>query len=146
MDFGAWGPRFKRVKGDESGNWFNLPNLWTGGFDSNDRLLDDQAKTATGIANLFTQYCRRYAIAYLNLLVSTQLLAKSLFAKKELVLSSKWVAARVVLPLAALKPIRMIAALSERRKIGWLKENRAIKLSGVTAALLTALAFILRLC
>lgn len=34
MDFGAFGPRFKRT-GRPDGDWFVMPSLWTTGFDSN---------------------------------------------------------------------------------------------------------------
>jgi len=147
MNFGAWGPRFKQVDGDEDGNWFNLPSLWTGGFVANKVQKsgsdENSLKTKMGIvANLFVSYLRRYGLAYLMLLLSTQLLARSLSVKE--VVSYKWVAARIVMSFAALKPVNMLAAFAGRRKIGWLNKNGTTKLASAIAGVLTILSIVLR--
>ena len=39
MNYGSWGPRFAKSE-RPSGDWMVLPSLWTGGFDSNQKLND----------------------------------------------------------------------------------------------------------
>mmetsp|Transcript_32705 Transcript_32705/g.79176 ORF Transcript_32705/g.79176 Transcript_32705/m.79176 type:complete len:199 (+) Transcript_32705:142-738(+) len=89
MNFGAWGSRFSQTDGDPDGNWFNLPSLWTGGFSANDKSSlqnsgsdKKSADTRRGIANSLAAYLRRYGLAYFMMLLSMQLLTRSLSAKK----------------------------------------------------------------
>ena len=148
LQFGMWGPRFKQIDGDPDSNWFNLPSLWTGGFAAN------SVQNATGrggkdanrnkrdiIARVFATYLKRYGIAYLMLLLSTQLLTKSLSVKKVMA-TKKWVlAARAIVPFVALKPMNMLAAtMAERKQIGWLNRNNA----GIVAVIVSAIAIAMR--
>ena len=143
LNFGAWGPRFKRVDGDPDSNWFNLPSLWTGGYTPN--ASDKPQKnyeTNVGIENKFAVYLRRYVVAYLLLLLSAQLLTKSLSAKQ--VFSSKWLAARVLVPFTLLKPLRALATIfSELLRVGWLKKNGTSKLAVAVAVFATLSTFAL---
>ena len=146
MNFGAWGPRFKQVDGDPDSNWFNLPSLWTGGYNANSNVNmntgsgNDGMERKRGVAI----YLRRYGLAYLMLVLSTQLLAKSVSTKK--VMAAKWVAARIVVSFAALKPINILASAvgSRWKQLGWLNRNGTTKLAGVFAMLITIVAFVLR--
>ena len=145
MKFGAWGPRFKRVGGDPDSNWFILPSLWTGGYTPNaiDKPFQENYETNVGIENKFAVYLRRYVVAYLLLLLSTQLLTKSLSAKQ--VFSSKWLAARVIVPFAFLKPLSALATVfAELLRVGWLKKDGTSKLAVAVAVLATLSTFALR--
>ena len=131
LQFGMWGPRFKQIDGDPDSNWFNLPSLWTGGFAANSVQnagrrggKDTNRNKRDIIARVFATYLKRYGIAYLMLLLSTQLLTKSLSVKKVMA-TKKWVlAARAIVPFVALKPMNMLAAtMAERKQIGWLNRN-----------------------
>jgi len=147
LNFGMWGPRFKQVNGDPDNNWFNVPSLWTRGFDGTKNAVQnagydkDDGGAAREIARSLALCLRRYGLAYLMLLLSTQVLTRSLAAKS--VLSSKWVAVRILLPLIALKPMSMLSAIPGRQ-ISWLNKNGTTKLAGVIAAVMSVLAFILR--
>jgi len=145
MNFGMWGPRFNQLEGDPDSNWFNLPSLWMGGFNANGQKLSNTSSDATakGIGNFpGIYYLRRYGLAYLMLLISSQLFITSLSVNK--VMSSKWIAVRMLLPFVALKPMSMFASFAERRRIGWLNKNGTTKLASVMAVLMTILAFVLR--
>ena len=150
MNFGMWGPRFKQTDGDpEFWNWFSSPTLWTGGFASNNgRNIGGASGNNNGngdrtIANLLVLYLRRYALAYLMMLLSTQMLVKSLLPKK--VWSAKWVAAvRILLPIVTLKPLNMVASFAERREIRWLRTNGTTKFATVLAVFISAVSFALR--
>ena len=144
MNYGAWGPRFKQVSGDpEFWNWFSSPTLWTGGFNSNSANNMTNGSEKNSIANLIRIYMRRYALAYMMILLSTQALAKSVLPVTK-VWSAKYVAARILLPIVTLKPINMLASLAERRSIPWLKTNGTNKLVAIVAMLITAVSFALR--
>ena len=145
MNFGAWGPRFKQVSGDpEFWNWFSSPTLWTGGFNSNSANNNNMTNGGekNSVANLIRIYLRRYALAYMMILLSTQALAKSVLPAK--VWSAKYVVARILLPIVTLKPLHMISALLERRSIPWLKTNGTNKLAAIIAMLITVVSFALR--
>ena len=145
MNYGAWGPRFKQVSGDpEFWNWFSSPTLWTGGFNANSANNDNMSNGGekNSIANLIRIYMRRYALAYMMILLSTQALVRSLLPTK--VWSTKYVVGRILLPIVTLKPISMFAALAERRSIPWLKTNGTNKLAAIVAMLITAVSFALR--
>lgn len=115
------------------------PSLWTGGFSANKKGVQGSDES---MANLFVNYLRRYGLAYMMLLLSTQLLARSLTAKT--IVSPKWMAARIVLSFAALKPLSLLAAFAGRGKIGWMNKNGTTKLASAIAAVLTILSFALR--
>lgn len=128
-----------------------MPSLWTSGFSAanangkaarNDGVKDGSLKTSAGaVASFIGAYLRRYGVAYLMMLLSFQLLAKSLQAKN--VLRSRWLAVRLLLPIATLKPMEFIASLTGR-KIGWLNENGAAKVASIVAVLLAAAINVLR--
>ena len=144
MNYGAWGPRFKQVSGDpEFWNWFSSPTLWTGGFNSNSANNNNMANGGekNSIANLIRIYMRRYALAYMMILLSTQALLKSVPATK--VWSTKYAVGRILLPIVTLKPIRMLALFAER-SIPWLETNGTNKLAAIVALLITAVSFALR--
>lgn len=147
MDYGAWGPRFKRVDGDPDSNWFNLPSLWTGGYNSNpsDKIATrGGSEYNVGVVAAFSVYLRRYGVAYLVLLLSAQLLTRTLSAKR--VCSSMWLAsAGMLIPLTMLKPLSSIATiLVERLRVVWLEKDGASKLAVVVAALVTLLTLALK--
>lgn len=147
MKFGMWGPRFNQVDGDPDSNWFNLPTLWTGGFSSSRQKITSSDKqngeTGRGIGNSpVIRYMRHYGLAYLVLLLSSQLLGRPLSARQAF--SSRWIAVRVLLPLVALKPMNMFASLAEQRKMRWANNNGTTKLASAVAAFMTLLAFMRR--
>jgi len=145
MNYGAWGPRFKQVSGDpEFWNWFSSPTLWTGGFNANsanNNMANGGEKNS--IANLIRINIRRYALAYMMILLSTQALAKSVLPATK-VWSAKYVVARIFLPIVTFQPINMLSSLAERRSIPWLKTNGTNKLAAIVAMLITAVSFALR--
>ena len=125
--------------------------MWTGGFASNNgknniggnSASDNNGSGGRTIANLLVLYLRRYALAYLMMLLSTQMLVKSLLPKK--VWSAKWVAAvRILLPIVTLKPLNMVASFAERREIRWLRTNGTTKVATVLAVFISAVSFALR--
>lgn len=146
MNYGAWGPRFKLVNGDpEFWNWFSSPTLWTGGFNGNNNNVSDNNKKI-GMQKLLVIYLRRYALAYMMMLLSVQVLtnSKALPIKKVWSANSRWVytAMKLILPVATLKPISMLSALAERRQLRWM--NNTTKLAAIIAALMTAVSLFLR--
>ena len=156
MNFGMWGPRFKQTDGDpEFWNWFSSPTLWTGGFASNyngknnigsgSSASDNNGFGGRTIANLLVLYLRRYALAYLMMVLSTQMLVKSVLPISKKVWSAKWVAAvRILLPIVTLKPLNIVASLAERREIRWLRTNGTTKLATVLAVFISVVSFALR--
>lgn len=153
MEYGRWGPRFAAAgDGDPDGNWFNLPSLWTGGFDAgqgrgtaNVPTGEKGAGTETGAGGVvpaLTGRLRRYGPAYAMLLVAAEVLSRSLSARRAR--SASWFAARALLSLAALKPVRMFASFAERRKLKWLRKHGATRLAALMAVLMTSLALALR--
>ncbi|KAL9185968.1 hypothetical protein ACHAXT_005206 [Thalassiosira profunda] len=146
MNFGMWGPRFKQIDGDPDSNWFNLPSLWTSGFSAENkaRRPGEKSVDTAGFASLAILYLRRYGLAYLMLLLSTQMMVRSLLAGEK-ALSVKWLAFRTILPLLALKPTRIIAAtLGQKRRLGWLSRGGTAKLAGLVAVLTSGIAYVLR--
>ena len=156
MNFGMWGPRFKQTDGDpEFWNWFSSPTLWTGGFASNyngknnigsgSSASDNNGFGGRTIANLLVLYLRRYALAYLMMVLSTQMLVKSVLPISKKVWSAKLVASvRILLPIVTLKPLTMVASLAERREIRWLQTNGTTKLATVLAVFISVVSFALR--
>jgi len=147
MNYGAWGPRFKQVSGDpEFWNWFSSPTLWTGGFNSNSANYNNMTNGGenNSIAQLIRIYMRRYALAYMMILLSTQVLAKSVLNPATKVWSTKYVLARILLPIVTFKPINMLSSLAERRSIPWLKTNGTNKWAAIVALIITAVSFALR--
>jgi hypothetical protein len=142
MNFGAWGPRFKRVDGDPDSNWFNLPSLWTGGYSANTNDKPGRKNSENcnvGIENAFAVYLRRYGFAYLLLLLSAELWTRSLSSKQ--VLSSKWLAARVLVPFAILKPLSALAAIfADLLRMRSLKKDGIMNLMSVAVAVLATLS------
>ncbi|KAL3805839.1 hypothetical protein HJC23_007800 [Cyclotella cryptica] len=144
VDFGAWGPRWKKVDGDPQGNWFSMPGLWTGGYSK--RALGGERSFLAGrsgdgdgvdlgrckkalVACLLA--LRRYGLAYFMLFVSSTYLT----LHKQL--TTKWIAARMLLPLLAIRSLHVVAKRIPERMV-WLRENAVTKL----AALVTLLAVV----
>jgi hypothetical protein len=128
MNFGACGPRFKRVDSGPDSNWFNLPSLWMGGYapNANNKPFQKNSENNVGIESKFAVYLRRYVFAYLLLLLSAQLLTKLLSTKQ--VLSSKLLAARVLVSFALLKPLSALATIfAELLRVGWLKNLYGVR-------------------
>lgn len=144
MNFAAWGPRFKRMTADSDNNWFNLPSLWTNGYtahnhtitpNNNNSLQQKNIMVAIGIT-LF-RYLRRYGIAYLFILLSTQLLLLSRIpSAKQIVLpislsSSKKlsIVVRLLLPFVILKPMIVLFTMlvTKLPRIGLLNKDGATK-------------------
>jgi hypothetical protein len=162
MNFGAWGPRFQLVDGDPDSNWFNLPSLWTGGYNANTLKNGKQQqqlqtnssgfkvlrKRMGGVVHVLAVYLRRYALAYVMLMLSTYLLLNksSLLRSKNNVMSMAlqnnyrplWM---LVVPLATLKLSNlMVCLLSEKKVFG----DEMLKKYG-TARLAAAVAFMMGL-
>lgn len=160
MNFGMWGPRFARTDGDPDGNWFNLPSLWTGGFDANNNNGGEEKEKASSSSRVVDGgrrrhgailATRRYGPAYSMLLLSARLLATSLLSASKkggslLFPKSAVASTTLLLPLVALKPLGMLAefAVGQRSQMGWLDKNGMTKLAGAMAMLLTLVAFVLR--
>ena len=145
-DFGRWGPRFQAQGAPEVG-WFNLPSLWTRGFDANDDgPTAEEAAGGRRRRGVVADRLRRHGPPYLLLLAASHLLFRSLAARR--VASWRWTALRVVLPavlpLAALKPLNVLAGAKEGRRTAWLRRHGAAKLASLLAALLSAAALALR--
>ena len=142
-------PRFNQVDADHDSNWFKLPSLWTNGFNANGQKLRNTSsdaeniETVEGIGNLpVIYYLRRYGLAYLMLLISSQLLTRSLSVKN--VMSSECIAVRMLWPFVVLKPMSVFSSFAEQRRMCWLNKIDTTKLAGVMAVLMTILAFVLR--
>lgn len=148
MNYGMWGPRFAKINGDPDSNWFNLPSLWTGGYDAARQKY--WSNSDTNIENAedgkklrVACYLRRYALSYFMLLLSSQLLPIRSFAAKK-ALSAKWIAARVVLPLVALKPLSLVASFGEKRNLALLEKHGVVKLASIMSAAMLMLGLLLR--
>lgn len=131
MNFGAWGPRFQLVDGDPDSNWFNIPSLWTAGYNANNVRNCKQMqkekpvdwplrKRIVGMAHVLDTYLPRYALAYMILLLSTHfLLNKSTLLSTKYIMSSMkvpkyWLTVMIVsrallIPLAILKLLNLIS-------------------------------------
>ncbi len=145
MNFGAWGHRFKQVDGNPDSNWFNLPSLWTGGYTPNadKNPFHENSESNVGIENKFVVYLQQYVFAHLLLLLSAQLLTKSLSAKQ--FLSSKWLTALVLVSFAILKLLSALATiLAELLRVDWLKKDGTLKLAVAVAVLATLSTLALR--
>ena len=135
-NFGAWGPRFKLVDGDPDSNWFNLPSLWTGGYNANNvnngkqkqqhqpdssSGLNVLRKRMGGVVHVLAVYLRRYALTYVMLLLSTHLLLNklSLLPAKNVMsmtIPKFYWPRTLALPLAVLKlPNFMVRILTEKK-------------------------------
>jgi hypothetical protein len=149
VDFGAWGPRWKKVDGDPQGNWFSMPGLWTGGYSkktlggersvlvgsSGDGGVDVKKWKRVLVGCLLA--LRRYGMAYLMLFVSSSYLA----LRKQW--STKWIAARMLLPLLAIRSLHVIAKRIPER-IVWLKDNGVTKLAAILGVLTAVATFSFR--
>ncbi|EED90921.1 predicted protein [Thalassiosira pseudonana CCMP1335] len=163
-DFGAWGPRFNRIDGDPEGSWFSIPSLWTGGFnagvverravlgvqkvvdgDNGVGEMNGMEGVKTRVAYYIKRYLRRYGLAYLALVLSSHVVARSLSSAAKKGLTAKGIAVRIVPPLLALKPIQMMTiALSDRFQFRWLKEIGTTKMAMMLGMMMTVLSFALR--
>jgi len=149
VDFGAWGPRWKKVDGDPQGNWFSMPGLWTGGYSK---------KALGGVRSVFVGSTvdggggveewkrvsfgcllalRRYGMAYLMLFVSSSYLT---LCKQW---SAKWIAARMLVTLLAIRSLHVIAKRIPERMV-WLKENGVTKLAAILGVFTAVVAFSFR--
>ncbi|KAK1736483.1 hypothetical protein QTG54_013083 [Skeletonema marinoi] len=151
MQYGAWGPRFKQVDGDPDNNWFNLPSLWTTGFNSNPNALsssrsaDIGGETATVFARMLVNL-RRFLLPYMTLLLSVYLLEVSITAKNILqpmlrgkFIISKYMMIRVLAPMLALKPLEFFAS-----KLGWGDKNGTTKLTFAVGLVLSTISLVLQ--
>ncbi|KAL7471154.1 hypothetical protein ACHAXS_011456 [Conticribra weissflogii] len=160
-NFGAWGPRFKLVDGDPQGNWFSISSLWTTGFraDQNGggrknvdaevvgkKSLKTSGRVNVGsFAEIVLFMLRRYAVAYLVLLLSTNVLANTLISKKSKFVSGKWIAARLVLPLLIVRPIDTVASFAAKiENSSWFGRDGTTKLATVIGGMLAFVAIALR--
>lgn len=149
VDFGAWGPRWKKVDGDPQGNWFSMPGLWTGGYSK--KALGGERSVAVGssgdgevdaekwkrvLACCFL-ILRRYAMAYLMLFVSSSYLT----LRKQW--STEWITARMLLPLLAIRSLHVVTNRIPERMV-WLKENGVTKLAAILGVFTAVSAFSLR--
>ena len=143
MNLGAWGPQFKRMTPHPDNNWFNIPTLWTNGYtapnnaiatNDNDKSMQqkngDNLMAAIGIN--FIRYLRRYGIAYLFILLSTQLLLSSrIISAKQIVLplSSLSSSIRLLVPFVILKPLNVLCTMlvTKLGRIRWLNKDGATK-------------------
>ncbi len=143
----------KQVDGDPDNNWFNLPSLWTGGFNSNpNALLDSRSADAGGeTLTVFARMIinvRRFLLPYLTLLLSIYFLEASITAKNMMrpilrgkLIISKYMLIRVLaLPMLALKPLDLLASKVPR----WSDKNGTTKLAVAVGLVFSALALILQ--
>lgn len=144
MNLGAWGPQFKRMTTHPDNNWFNIPTLWTNGYTApnnaiatNDNSKSMQQKNGdnlmAAIGINFIRYLRRYGIAYLFILLSTQLLLSSrIISAKQIVLplsSASSSSIRLLVPLVILKPLNLLRTMlvTKLGRIRWLNKDGATK-------------------
>jgi len=149
VDFGAWGPRWKKVDGDPQGNWFSMPGLWTGGYSK--KALGGERSVFVGgsgddavVVEKWKRVLvgcllalRRYGMAYLMLFVSSSCLT----LRKQW--SAKWIAARMLLPLLAIRSLHVISKTIPERMV-WLKENGVTKLAAILGLFTAVVVFSLR--
>lgn len=151
-NYGAWGPRFNQIDGDPDSNWFNLPSLWTTGFNSNSNSLpgtnieDNNIRNGvTAIARMIVTL-RRLLLPYLTLLVSAELLEASLTARSILspILSrkllSKYMLIRILIPIIALKPLDLLAS----KVFGIEDKYRTTKLTVGVGLVMSVFSLVLR--
>ena len=145
MNYGAWGPRFKLIDGDPDSNWFNLPSLWTSGFNSNPKgstSADYLGDASTALAKLVLTL-RRVLIPYMTLLLSIHLLETSLSAKNilrgKLLITKYNMMVKILAPLLVMKPLDFLAT-----KLFRSDKDRATKLSIGIGLMLSAVSLVLR--
>lgn len=144
MNYGAWGPRFKLIDGDPDSNWFNLPSLWTSGFNSNPKgsTSSDLGDASTALVKMILTL-RRVLIPYVTLLVSIHLLETSLSAKNilrgKLLISKYNMMVKVLAPLLVMKPLDFLAT-----KLFRSDKDRTTKLSTGIGLVLSAVSLVLR--
>lgn len=152
MNYGAWGPRFAPASGDPDNNWFNLPSLWTVGFNSNPEagLLSSRSTDRGGemMTLLFLKMVvglRRYLLPYVTLLLSIHFFEASLRAESILqpMLCGKLthMMIRVFAPLLALKPLDSMST-----KLLGANKNGTTKLTCIIGLVLSAASLVLRRC
>ena len=141
MNYGAWGPRFKLIDGDPDSNWFNLPSLWTSGFNSNPKgstSADHLGDASTALAKLVLTL-RRVLIPYVTLLLSIHLLETSLSAKN--ILRGKLMISKFnIMVMVAMKPLDFLATKLFRSA----DKDRTTKLSIGIGLILSAVSLVLR--
>jgi hypothetical protein len=139
----------KEVDGDPDNNWFNVPSLWTTGFNSNPNALlssrsADIGETATLLSRMIV-IVRRFLLPYLTLLLSIHFLEASITAKNILQpilrgkLMSKYMMIKILAPMLALKPLDMLAS----KIIGWSDKNRTTKLAFAVGLMVSAISLVL---
>ncbi|KAL7498967.1 hypothetical protein ACHAWT_010016 [Skeletonema menzelii] len=153
MQYGAWGPRFKQVDGDPDNNWFNLPSLWTTGFNSNPNALLNSGSADTGGEPLtvfarMVVYLRRFMMPYLTLLMSIYFLEVSITTKNVLqpILRGKFIilkytVIRALTPILVLKQLDLLAS----KVLGWPEQSGTAKLSLAVGLVLSMISLLLRL-
>lgn len=145
MNYGAWGPRFKLINGDPDSNWFNLPSLWTSGFNSNPNVSTsaDLGDASTALAKMILTL-RRVLIPYVTLLLSIHLLETSLSAKNilrgKLMITKYKMIVKVLAPLLVMKPLDFLATKLFRPA----DKDRTTKLSIGIGLILSAISLVLR--
>ena len=146
MNYGAWGPRFKLIDGDPDSNWFNLPSLWTSGFNSNPKgstSADHLGDASTALVKMILTL-RRVLIPYMTLLLSIHLLETSLSAKNllrgKLMISKYNMMAKVLAPLLMIKPLDFLAT----KLFPSADKDRTTKLSIGIGLVLSAVSLVLR--
>jgi len=163
MNLGAWGPRFQLVDGDPDSNWFNLPSLWTGGYNANNNLNNGKQKQQSesgrnlmgqrvgGMIHVLATCLRRNALAYMMLLYTTQLLLNRSLPSAKIFMSTpkcSSVGKTLLVPLATLKLLNLISrTMIEKRLMGEveiMKMNGPTKLSAAVALLMGLVSIVLR--
>ena len=144
MNYGAWGPRFKLIDGDPDSNWFNLPSLWTSGFNSNPKgSTADLGNSSTALVKMILTL-RRVLIPYVTLLLSIHLLETSLSAKNllrgKLMITKYNMMVKVLAPLLVMKPLDFLATKLFRSA----DKDRTTKLSIGIGLVLSAVSLVLR--
>mmetsp|Transcript_16805 Transcript_16805/g.37697 ORF Transcript_16805/g.37697 Transcript_16805/m.37697 type:complete len:154 (-) Transcript_16805:2334-2795(-) len=134
-------------QGDESFNWFSLPNLWTHGYDSNDnhniQWQEEEKRRRTRLAKARI-ILRRYVLSYLLLVASTQCLASSISARIRTRTPAYFLIVKIILPLLSLKPLENVARFLSTGDGGFFEERGLAKLSLLAAIVITMSALILR--
>ncbi len=144
MNYGAWGPRFKLIDGDPDSNWFNLPSLWTSGFNSNPKgsTSADLGDASTALVKMILTL-RRVLIPYVTLLLSIHLLETSLSAtnilRGKLMITKYNMMVKVLAPLLVMKPLDFLAT-----KLFRSDKDRTSKLSIGIGLILSAVSLVLR--
>ena len=145
--------RQKQVDGDPDNNWFNLPSLWTTGFNSNPNALLNSRSADTGGEPLtvfarMVVYLRRFMMPYLTLLMSIYFLEVSITTKNVLqpILRGKFIilkytVIRALTPILVLKQLDLLAS----KVLGWPEQSGTAKLSLAVGLVLSMISLLLRL-